>query len=85
MTSLRDLNREEWAGKSFLIELRGGGGDGERFHRRTLPLAWMRPEPAVLALDRDPDPLRPMPVAVYRRTGRVADDGAHIYEFEGIE
>lgn len=88
MTTLRDLNREEWADKPFLIELRGGRADGQRFRWHELPPAWKQPEPATVNLAMDlyapPQPMI-MPVALYRRTGSVSDDGAHIYEFERLD
>lgn len=88
MTTLRDLNREEWADKPFLIELRGGRADGKRFRWRELPLAWKQPEPAAVDLTMDlhaaPQPMV-MPVSLYRQTGSVTDDGAHIYEFERFD
>jgi hypothetical protein len=88
VTTLHDLNREEWADKPYLIELRGGRVDGQRFHWHQLLSVWRQPEPAPVDLTLDPSvPLYPMaiPVAQYRETGSVTDDGAHIYEFECFE
>ncbi|MEV4672715.1 hypothetical protein AB0K34_13755 [Actinomadura sp. NPDC049382] len=88
MTSLHELNREEWADKPYLLELRGGSVDGQRFCSRDLPRFWKVPEPAIVDLTTDltpstyPESLR---IALYRETGSVTDDGAHIYEFERHE
>lgn len=84
---LRDLNREEWADKPFLIELRGGRVDGQRFHSRELPRFWKKPEPAVVDLTTDlsPSVYPELLIALYRATGSVTDDGAHVYEFERWE
>lgn len=88
MTSLHDLNREEWAGRSYLLELRGGRVDGQRFRSRDLPRFWKVPEPAIVDLATDLTPsLYPesIPTALYRQTGSVTDGGAHVYEFERYE
>ncbi|WP_131888785.1 hypothetical protein [Actinomadura rubrisoli] len=88
MTSLSDLNREEWADKPYLIELRGGRMDGNRFRRNKLAITWCVPEIVEPSLVTDADGIfRPelVPLSIYRRTGIVTDDGVHIYQFEGIE
>lgn len=85
MTTLQDLNREEWADKPFLIELRGGRVDGQRFRWHDLPRFWKQPEPAAVDLTTDLAPSsypETMRIALYRETGSVMDDGAHVYEFE---
>lgn len=72
----------------YLIELRGGRMDGDRFRRNHLAPEWLVPEFAVPELVSDKDGLfRPerVPVAVYRRTRIVTADGAHVYQFAGIE
>jgi hypothetical protein len=93
MNSLEEINREEWADKPFLIELRGGQSDGKRFRWHDLPHVWRQPEDhgkSLLEMARDCDdprfdPTRPdwtyAPVADYRMTEHVTDDGACIYEF----
>lgn len=89
LDDLARLNDEEWADKPYLIELRGGKGDGERLRLPNLPEIWRRPEPRPVTLGSYTEPL-PLsaigpPTAQYRRTGNVRDDGAHIYAFYGFE
>jgi hypothetical protein len=90
MTSLTDINREEWANQPYLLELHGGPGDGRRFTWPTLPFRWRElvHRPIGLA-DYKPDahvvvPIGP-PTAEYRQTGSVTDDGAHIYAFDRLD
>ena len=88
MTTLRNPNPEEWADKPYLIELRGGRMDGDRFRRKELAVTWGAPELLEPSLVTDADGIfRPelVPLSMYRRTGTVTDDGAHIYQFEGIK
>lgn len=86
-SELYRFTQEEWAGRPWMIELhdpRGGHADGRRFTVRELPEMWRVPEPVgfmsyaapELDLSRQPE----MRTIDYRRTGRVTDDGAHIYE-----
>lgn len=85
MATLRDLNREEWPDKPFLIELRGGRNDGKRFRWHDLPRVWNQPEPRTIDLTTDMSPSvcpETIRIALYQETGSVTDDGAHIYEFD---
>ncbi|SET48951.1 hypothetical protein [Nonomuraea wenchangensis] len=83
VNALSKFNREDWADKPFLIELRGpNGDDGTRFRWHELPPMWRQPEARPLTTFEYADPWDShMPVADYRPTGSVTDDGAHIYEF----
>lgn len=74
--------------KRYLIELRGGRMDGDRFRRNRLSSEWIVPEIVAPELVTDEDGLfRPerLPVAVYRQTGIVTADGAHVYQFAGVQ
>lgn len=92
---LLEFTREEWSDRPFLIELRGGYYDGRRFDWPTLPPMWSQPEPvslsplewaAVLKMSPSrPDYRSLAPIANYRKTDHVTDDGAHIYEYSGHE
>jgi hypothetical protein len=65
----------------FLIELRGGRSDGERFTVPNLPFRWRVPESHEPGGFTEPPSTEPLTSATdYDRTGRVTDDGAHIYE-----
>jgi hypothetical protein len=82
LDDLARLNDEEWADKPYLIELRGGRADGQRFRWHELPYIWQVPDPepitlTSIALDLTVPTLR---VLDYRPTGSVLDDGAHVYE-----
>ncbi|HZB28945.1 MAG TPA: hypothetical protein VE465_02145 [Streptosporangiaceae bacterium] len=85
MTDLRDLNRDEWADKPYLIELRGGLNDGKRFRWPQLPYVWRQPEPAPISwlmADIEGPSFRLLPpTADYRWTDHVTDDGYRIYQF----
>lgn len=85
--TLEEFNREEWADKPYLIELRGGLHDGKRYHWHTLPLTWRQPEPAPITLAEVDLPITAMgmPIADYRMTEHVTDDGARIYEYSHHE
>lgn len=87
---LSAFNDEEWADKPYTIELRGGPRAGKRFRWHSLPMMWrepLPPKPDLLLLSA----VQPMttaeqfPIADYRETGSVLDDGAHIYEFDRHE
>lgn len=83
------IDDEAWARcLPYVIELRGGARDGDRFTLRYLQLRWLAPVPPTLAelIAVSPDVTRPMPlrVEVYLLTGSVLDDGAHVYQFDGI-
>lgn len=83
-SELYRFTKEEWAEHPYMIELRGGRSDGKRFTLPGLPWIWRVPEPLGIVnySFEAVDPSRPpeMPITNYRRTGRVTDDGAHIYE-----
>lgn len=86
--ALARLNDEEWADRSFTIELRGGRDDGRRFPWHDLPTLWRQPDPEPLPIsmmDMDPSWPTEMRIADYQRTDSVQDDGAHIYEFYQYE
>jgi hypothetical protein len=70
--------------------LRGGLSCGKRFSSPDLPPMWRQPEPVPLSsvlteVVSNPFRARPWPIADYRQTGSVTDDGAHIYQLDGHE
>ena len=89
---MREFNREDWADKPFLIRLVGGLSDGKTFRWHSRPETWNEPlpPPPLVEFAHLPD-LDAMlgtdsyltPNMTYWRTGSVADDGAHLYEFKG--
>lgn len=93
LNRLSAFNDEEWADKPFTIELRGGPRSGQRFRWRDLPMVWREPLPQEVSLTEFLSPSSPqlqttasqVPIADYRETGSVMDDGAHIYEFDRFE
>lgn len=90
MSDLLDFTLEEWADKPYLIELRGGFYDGKRHHWHNLPLTWRQAEPAppfsITAVETEPaTAMSGIPIADYRMTEHVTDDGARIYEYYGHE
>jgi hypothetical protein len=92
VSSLEEINRDEWAGRPYLIELQGGPGAGRRFRWPDLPAMWrqpVQPPPAPISMLYLTAPVTTAEssswIADYRRTGSVTDDGAHVYEFERFE
>ncbi len=91
--ALSKFNREDWADKPYLIELRGGGAeDGKRFRWHELPYMWRQPEQLPASLEFAADALSPesgalsgMRIANYRPTGSVTDEGAHVYQLDRYE
>lgn len=89
-SDLYRFTQEEWADKPYLIELRGGKVDGQRFRWHELPMMWRQPEPppiteTIMAVDSDLTRPTSMRIADYRRTDSVRDDGAHVYQFDRYE
>lgn len=90
---LSTFNDEDWADQPYLIELRGGPRSGKRFRWRDLPMMWREPIPQdfnaadflSLSAVQPQTVASQIPIADYRETGSVMDDGAHIYEFDRFE
>lgn len=81
MSGLARLNRDEWADVLFVIALRGGPGDGERFRWRAPPRVLRYPLPAEVVSVAAPTTYPLLRVAEYAESGSVTDSGAHIYHF----
>jgi hypothetical protein len=88
--NLREINDEEWCDVPYTIRLVGGEFDGKKITWECLPQIFRVPVPVnVITALYVPDPAEvPIPmhpeVVEYIRTGKVAEDGAHLYTMRNV-
>lgn len=90
LAALRKLAEDEWRFEPFGIRLSGGPHNGKELRVKNRPEVWAMPKPmdrmkAFLSYDDTyPTAASVTPVAMYRNTGHIDDDGWCVYEYEGI-